>query len=144
MRSPVSAGSGARPNEPEASVATDAAGADDHRSDLSEANGLPRLTNSAGTAPARWPEDLSGVAGPPATSWPEGETHCECGVALADHPPLPKPGPLASWHAETATARMTRMGLFGGEEDQAPDIEPNAIQPQREYRRRRREAHADA
>jgi hypothetical protein len=24
---------------------------------------------------------------------------CECGIPLADHPPLPKPKPLVSWHA---------------------------------------------
>lgn len=29
----------------------------------------------------------------------EAEDRCECGVLLADHAPLPKPGPLVGWRA---------------------------------------------
>ncbi len=35
----------------------------------------------------------------------DDEVYCECGALLADHPPLTKPKPLASWKATRETER---------------------------------------
>jgi hypothetical protein len=37
----------------------------------------------------------------------EAENRCECGVLLADHPPLPAPGPL---HERTTLRQLTWKG----------------------------------
>ena len=47
--------------------------------------------------------------------WYEARGRCECGVKLDEHPPLPKPGPLRSWHARRTTdeimSERARNGL---------------------------------
>jgi hypothetical protein len=47
----------------------------------------------------------------PATS-SRGE-RCECGVLLDEHPPLPKPKPLESWHAQRHTGPAAQECLYG-------------------------------
>jgi hypothetical protein len=35
---------------------------------------------------------------------------CECGASLAEHPPLPKPGPFKSWRQGRGTTPTSRPG----------------------------------
>lgn len=42
------------------------------------------------------------------------EERCECGVLLTEHPPLPKPEPLASWMAvRSRDPRLMQQGELG-------------------------------
>ena len=71
--------------------------------------------NAPGRAAALGPVAGSPVLGDTSRALPEDAdepqpTHCECGVALDAHPPLPKPGPLRSWKSLRAEKKLAEPG----------------------------------